>query len=160
MKQSPFPHCHKAVALPQRASLRAYTVALATIGNSLSQASTWQLNDDWMLTSITSLILGDSLALRNTSPIRLAIADARSIGKRSSGINYNADDGKFNFDKGDTISQIFRGSTDFDLNDGDQGAFVSFQYTYDHAYDHRSPSIPASPSVRTNSPPRTAQAFG
>lgn len=118
-----------------RPSLLAAGIALAALGSPLAQATTWQVNDDWSLTSNTTLTLGSSWALRNADPDQLTIADARSIGKRGEGINYNADDGKLNFDKGDSISQIFKGLTEFDLNDGDQGAFVRFKYWYDHAYE-------------------------
>ncbi|MCW2268912.1 MULTISPECIES: DUF1302 domain-containing protein [Pseudomonas] len=110
-------------------------LALATSGMPQARATTWQLNDDWNLTSNSTLTLGSSWALRNADPNQLTTPDARSIGKRGEGINYSADDGKLNFDKGDAISQIFKGLTELDLNDGNQGAFVRFKYWYDHAYE-------------------------
>ena len=101
-------------------------LALATLACPLAQATSWQVNDDWSLTTNTTLTLGNSWALRNADPDQLTIADARSIGKRGEGINYSADDGKLNFDKGDSISQVFKGLTEFDLNNGEQGpSFVS-----------------------------------
>lgn len=118
-----------------RPTLLAAGVALATLNSPLTRAETWQLREDWSLTSNTTLSLGTSWALRNADPDQLTVADARAIGKRGEGINYNADDGKLNFDKGDTISQVFKGLTEFDLNDGSQGAFVRVKYWYDHAYE-------------------------
>jgi len=111
------------------------TLAFAFALSPLAQATTWDISDDWSLTSNTTLTLGSSWALRNADPNQLTVADARSIGKRGEGINYNADDGKLNFQKGDPVSQIFKGLTEFDLNDGNQGAFVRFKYWYDHAYE-------------------------
>ncbi|CAG8871203.1 hypothetical protein PS861_03922 [Pseudomonas fluorescens] len=110
-------------------------IALAALACPMAQATSWQVNDDWSLTTNTTLTLGNSWALRNADPDQLTVADARSIGKRGEGINYSADDGKLNFDKSDTISQVFKGLTEFDLNDGGQGAFVRFKYWYDHAYE-------------------------
>jgi hypothetical protein len=109
-------------------------IALAACGQPL-QAATWQVSDDWGLTTNTTLSLGTSWSLQDADKRQLTAADARSIGKTGTGVNYNADDGKFNFDKGDTISTVFKGLTDFDLNDGSQGAFVRFKYWYDHALE-------------------------
>ncbi|MDH1265660.1 DUF1302 domain-containing protein [Pseudomonas sp. GD03944] len=99
----------------------------------LSSAATWQLDDDWSLSSNTTLSLGTSWSLQSADKGLLNKADAASIGKVGVGTNYNGDDGKLNFDKGDTISTLFKGLTDFDLNDGSQGAFIRFKYWYDHA---------------------------
>jgi hypothetical protein len=98
---------------------------------------TFPVNDEWNLTANTTLSLGSSWALRNADPNQLTVPDARSIGKNGKGINYNGDDGKLNFKKHDPISQVFKGLTDFDLNDSNQGAFVRFKYWYDHAYETR-----------------------
>lgn len=113
----------------------AAAITLAALTSPSAQAATWQINDDWSLTSNTTLTLGSSWALRNADPDQLTVADARSIGRRGSGINYNADDGKLNFKKHDAISQIFKGLTDFDLNDENQGVFLRLKYWYDHAYE-------------------------
>ncbi len=109
-------------------------VALAICCPNL-QAATFQVNEDWGLTTNTTLSLGTSWALQDADKAQFTAADARSIGKVGTGVNYNADDGKLNFDKGDTISTVFKGLTDFDLNDGTQGAFVRFKYWYDHALE-------------------------
>lgn len=109
-------------------------IALAIGGQSL-HAATWQINDDWGLTTNTTLSLGTSWSLEDADKLQLTAADAASIGKTGSGSNYNADNGKLNFEKGDTISTVFKGLTDFDLNDGAQGAFVRFKYWYDHALE-------------------------
>ncbi|MCR3814667.1 DUF1302 domain-containing protein, partial [Pseudomonas aeruginosa] len=58
-----------------------------------AQAATWQLNDDWSATTNTTLSLGTSWALENPDKHLLTGADARSIGREGSGINYNGDDG-------------------------------------------------------------------
>lgn len=127
---------------PQRDRIRrafrptalALGVALAAAAP-LSQAATWQLDDDWSLTSNTSLSLGTSWSLENADRHLMNKADAATIGKTGTGTNYNGDDGKLNYDKGDTISTLFKGLTDFDLNDGSQGAFVRVKYWYDHAME-------------------------
>ncbi|TDF82511.1 DUF1302 domain-containing protein [Pseudomonas sp. H9] len=120
-----------------RPTLLAAAITAAGTVSPLAMATSWQVSDDWSLTTNTTLTLGSSWALRNADPNQLTIADARSIGKNGEGINYNADDGKLNFQKHDAISQVFKGLTDFDLNDGNQGAFVRFKYWYDHAYETR-----------------------
>ncbi|MDG9925118.1 MULTISPECIES: DUF1302 domain-containing protein [unclassified Pseudomonas] len=119
---------------PVRPTLLALGVALATLG-STAQAATWQVGGDWSLTTNTTLTLGTSWALEDADKGLLTKADAASIGKVGRGINYNGDDGKLNFEKGDTISTVFKGLSDFDLNDGSQGAFVRFKYWYDHALE-------------------------
>lgn len=117
-----------------RLSLLALGIALAS-ASPTSTATTWQVGGDWSLTSNTTLSLGTSWALEDADKDLLTKADAASIGKVGRGINYNGDDGKLNFDKGDTISTVFKGLTDFDLNDGSQGAFIRFKYWYDHALE-------------------------
>ncbi|MBT8764925.1 DUF1302 domain-containing protein [Metapseudomonas boanensis] len=117
-----------------RPTVLALGVALGA-ASPLSQAATWQLNDDWSLTSNTTLSLGTSWALQNADKDLLNKADAASIGKVGTGTNYNGDDGKLNFERGDTISTLFKGLTDFDLNNGSQGAFIRFKYWYDDAME-------------------------
>lgn len=112
--------------------LLALSIAIASQS---ANAATWQVNDDWALTTNSTLSVGTSWALQNPDKSQLTKADAATIGKVGSGSNYNSDNGKLNFDKGDTISTVFKGLTDFDLNDGSQGAFVRFKYWYDHALE-------------------------
>ncbi|WP_134609097.1 DUF1302 domain-containing protein, partial [Pseudomonas aeruginosa] len=100
-----------------------------------AQAATWQLNDDWSATTNTTLSLGTSWALENPDKHLLTGADARSIGREGSGINYNGDDGKLNYRRNDTISTLFKGLTDLDVQDGSQGVFLRFKYWYDQAME-------------------------
>lgn len=75
------------------------TLLALCIAASISQgahASTWQLNDDWSATTNTTLSFGTSWAMENPDKHLLTAADARSIGRDGSGINYNGDDGKLN----------------------------------------------------------------
>lgn len=109
-------------------SLLALSIALAT----QAQAATFDLNEDWSLTTNTTLSLGTSWSLENADKHLMTAGDARSIGKFGDGNFANGDDGKLNYDKGDTFSTLFKGLTEFDLNDGTQGAFLRFKYWYDH----------------------------
>ncbi|MNF30838.1 hypothetical protein D3C85_808590 [compost metagenome] len=109
-------------------------IALAS-SSQLLQAATWQANEEWSLTTNTTLSLGTSWSLEDADAFQMTAADAASIGKRGTGSNYNADNGKLNFGKGDTISTVYKGLSEFDLNDGSQGAFVRFKYWYDHALE-------------------------
>ncbi|MDN6859204.1 DUF1302 domain-containing protein [Pseudomonas sp. CAN2814] len=118
-----------------RQPLRLSVLALA-ISATNAPAATWQLNDDWSLTSNTTLSLGTSWSLQDADKGQLTRADANSIGKSGHGVAYNGDDGKLNFDKGDTISTVFKGLSDFDLNDGSQGAFLRLKYWYDQALEN------------------------
>ncbi|MDH4566906.1 DUF1302 domain-containing protein [Pseudomonas sp. BN414] len=116
-------------------SLLAAGVALAALGSPSAKAVTFDINDDWKLSTNTTLTLGSSWALRNADPDLVYAPDAQSIGKPGSGIDTNGDDGRLNFDKHDAFSQVFKGLTEFDLNDGGQGAFLRFKYWYDHALE-------------------------
>ena len=120
---------------PHPRCLLAGSVALALSAGSQAWATTFAVNDDWSLTTNTTLTLGSSWALRNADPGLLYAPDAASIGKHGEGIDTNGDDGRLNFKKHDPISQIFKGLTEFDLNDGSQGAFIRFKYWYDHALE-------------------------
>ncbi|MEN0105493.1 MAG: DUF1302 family protein, partial [Pseudomonas sp.] len=122
--------------LPLRPSLLALAIALGG-ASAPTCAATWQVGEDWSLTSNSTLTLGSSWALENPDKDLVTKADAASIGKHGRGIAYNGDDGKLNFEKGDTISTVFKGLSDFDLNDGSQGAFVRFKYWYDHSMETR-----------------------
>ncbi|MDH4610464.1 DUF1302 domain-containing protein [Pseudomonas sp. BN102] len=115
-----------------RPSLLAAGIAIASLGSPHLLAANFQLNDDWGLDVNTTLSLGTSWSLEDADEKLITKADAASIGKEGRGINYNGDDGKLNFDKGDTFSTVFKGLTDFDLNDGGQGAFLRLKYWYDH----------------------------
>ncbi|TDF83806.1 DUF1302 domain-containing protein [Pseudomonas sp. H9] len=112
-------------------SLLALSIAVASLAGT-ARAAVWQINDDWSLSSNSTLSLGTSWSLQSADKQQLTRADAASIGKVGTGSNYNTDDGKLNFDKGDIISTVFKGLTEFDLNDGNQGAFIRFKYWYDH----------------------------
>jgi hypothetical protein len=58
-------------------------------------------------------------------------------GVQANGTSVSADDNRLNFEKGDPISQVFKGLTDFSLDGQGQGAFIRFKYWYDHAYETR-----------------------
>ena len=42
------------------------------------------------------------------------------------------DDGNLNFDKGDLVSSVFKGVHDLSIDGGSHGAFIRFNYWYDH----------------------------
>lgn len=113
-------------------SLLALSIAFASISSTQLHAATFDLNEDWSLTTNTTLSLGTSWALQGADPKLLTRSDAASIGKHGDGINFNGDDGRLNFDKGDTFSTVFKGITDLDVNDGTQGAFLRMKYWYDN----------------------------
>lgn len=113
-------------------SLLALSIALASINSTQLHAATFDLNEDWSLTTNTTLSLGTSWALQGADPKLVTRSDAASIGKHGDGINFNGDDGRLNFDKGDTFSTVFKGITDLDVNDGTQGAFLRMKYWYDN----------------------------
>jgi len=60
-------------------------------------------------------------------------ADAALIGATNGGTGGSAttDDGNLNFDKGETFSQIIKGSHDIQITKGDFGAFTRFKYWQD-----------------------------
>ncbi|MFJ4067196.1 DUF1302 domain-containing protein [Pseudomonas sp. NPDC089996] len=113
-------------------NLLAVLAALTSAASPSLQAAAFEVNEDWSLSVNTTLSLGTSWSLQNPDTKQLTKADAASIGRTGQGINYNADDGKLNFKRGDTISTLFKGLTDFDFNDSDQGAFLRVKYWYDH----------------------------
>nr|MBP8206930.1 DUF1302 family protein [Acinetobacter sp.] len=99
------------------------------------QATNYTLNDEWKLVTNTSVSLGQSWSTQNPDGALLYKPDALSIGKDGSSIDINGDNGRANFDKGDPISQIFKGLTEVRLEGQQQGAVLSAKYWYDHAYE-------------------------
>src|SRR5262245_11732406 len=112
-------------------TLLATGIAIAALSAAPVQAATYQFDESWNLSVNTTLSLGTSWSLEDPDKKLMNKTDAARIGKVARGINTNADDGKLNFEKGDTISTVFKGLTDLDMNDGTQGAFVRFKYWYD-----------------------------
>ncbi|OTG91184.1 DUF1302 domain-containing protein [Acinetobacter sp. ANC 3832] len=98
-------------------------------------AASFELNQDWKLETNTSLSIGQSWSTANPDAALLYRPDALSIGKEGSSIDINGDNGRANFEKGDAISQIIKGFTEFKLNGKQQGAVLSAKYWYDHAYE-------------------------
>lgn len=123
---------HTSAAPHLRISLLAAGIAVASLASGHASAAKLALNEDWGLDINTTLTLGTSVATQHPDSHLVTRADAASIGKKGDGINYNGDDNRLNFDKGDTFSTVFKGLTDFDLNDGSQGAFLRMKYWYDH----------------------------
>ncbi|MGF7112072.1 hypothetical protein QF017_001559 [Pseudomonas laurylsulfatiphila] len=99
-------------------------------------ATTFDLNEDWSLSTRTSLSLGSSWSTQNPDKSLMTRANAlQAQGVNANGSSVSADDNRLNFEKGDPISQLFKGLTDFSLDGQGQGAFLRFKYWYDHAYE-------------------------
>ncbi|MFJ3261649.1 DUF1302 domain-containing protein [Pseudomonas sp. NPDC086581] len=112
-------------------------LALAVSSAFSAQATTFELNDDWNLSTKTTLSLGASWSAQDPNRHLMTHANAiqaQQIGN-ADGTSVSADDNRLNFKKGDPISQMFKGLTDFSLEGDGQGAFVRFKYWYDHAYE-------------------------
>lgn len=114
----------------------AICLAMAMISTQGSAAS-WDLNENWQLSTSTSLSAGTSWSMESPDAKLMTRADALSIGKNGTGINYNGDNGRLNYDKGDVISTLFKGITDFELSGADQGAVLRLKYWYDHNLETR-----------------------
>jgi len=103
-----------------------------------TSATTLELNEDWSLSTKTTLSLGSSWSTQNPEKSLMTRANAlQAQGVRTNGTGVSADDNRLNFEKGDPISQVFKGLTDFSLDGQGQGAFIRFKYWYDHAYETR-----------------------
>ncbi|NUU39185.1 DUF1302 domain-containing protein [Pseudomonas sp. C2B4] len=101
-------------------------------------ATTFDLNDDWSLSTKTTLSLGSSWSTQYPDKSLMTRANAlQAQGVQANGNSVSADDNRLNFEKGDPISQVFKGLTDFSLDGQGQGAFIRFKYWYDHAYETR-----------------------
>lgn len=103
-----------------------------------AQAVTFDINEDWSFTTRSSLSLGSSWSTQ--SPDRHLMTRANALqaqGVNADGASVTADDNRLNFEKGDPISQTFKGLTDFSLDGQGQGAFLRLKYWYDHAYETR-----------------------
>ena len=109
-------------------------VGLALFMTEVSAAS-FELNEDWKLESNTNLSIGQSWSTQDPDAAMLYRPDALSIGKEGTSIDINGDNGRANFSKGDPISQVVKGLTEFRLNGKNQGAVLSAKYWYDHAYE-------------------------
>ncbi|MFW1859693.1 DUF1302 domain-containing protein [Acinetobacter defluvii] len=103
----------------------------------MSQASALSvdLNEDWQFETTTNLSIGQSWSTEDPDTALLYRPDALSIGKQGTSIDINGDNGRANFEKGDAISQVVKGLTEFQLKGKNQGAVLSAKYWYDHAYE-------------------------
>lgn len=102
-----------------------------------AQASTFEFNEDWSLSTKTSLSMGSSWSTQNPDKSMMTRANAlQAQYVQANGSSVSADDNRLNFEKGDQISQVFKGLTDFSLDGQGQGAFVRFKYWYDEAYEN------------------------
>lgn len=121
--------------LPRAARFTLQSLALALLA-APCQAVSYEFNDDWNLSTKTTLTLGSSWALDAPDSSLMTRANAlQAQGISANGTGITADDNRLNFAKHDVISQNFKGLTDFSLDGGDRGAFVRFKYWYDHAYE-------------------------
>jgi hypothetical protein len=103
-----------------------------------ASATTFDLNEEWSLSTKTSLSVGSSWSTQSPDKSLMTRANAlQAQGVRANGSSVSADDNRLNFEDGDPISQVFKGLTDFSLDGQGQGAFVRFKYWYDHAYETR-----------------------
>ena len=101
-------------------------------------ATTFDINEDWSLSTKTALSLGSSWSTQNPDKSLMTRANAlQAQGVQANGSSVSADDNRLNFERGDPISQVFKGLTDFSLDGQGQGAFLRFKYWYDHAYETR-----------------------
>lgn len=89
------------------------------------------------LSTKTTLSLGASWSAQD--PDRHLMTHANAVQAQhinnADGTSVSADDNRLNFKKGDPISQIPGGLTDFSLAGQGQGAFIRFKYWYDNAYE-------------------------
>ncbi|OTG83295.1 hypothetical protein B9T33_02485 [Acinetobacter sp. ANC 5054] len=115
----------------QRAGMLMCTAAVV----STASAKSFDLNEQWKLETKTNLSFGHSWSTQDADSALLYRPDASSIGKEGTSIDINGDNGRLNFEKGDAISQIVKGLTEFRLNGQQQGAVLSAKYWYDHAYE-------------------------
>ncbi|MCL6271421.1 DUF1302 domain-containing protein [Sansalvadorimonas sp. 2012CJ34-2] len=74
----------------------------------------------------SQLSIGASWSLEDASTKTIA------VGNGGSGYSNSSDDGKLNFKKGETFSEIFKGVHDLSLTYKNYGAFVRGKYWYDH----------------------------
>ena len=100
-----------------------------------ASAFSYDINKDWKFETNTNLSIGQSFSTQDPDGALLYKPDAVSIGKEGSSVDINGDNGRANFEKGDAISQIVKGLTEFKLNGKQQGAVLSAKYWYDHAYE-------------------------
>ena len=131
-----------ACVAPRRKRLghtRPQPLALAILAAMVApaQATTFEFNEDWSLSTKTTLSLGSSWSTQNPDKSMMTRANAlQAQHVQANGSSVSADDNRLNFEKGDQISQIFKGLTDFSLDGQGQGAFLRFKYWYDEAYEN------------------------
>ncbi|MGJ7517617.1 DUF1302 domain-containing protein [Pseudomonas baetica] len=113
-------------------------LAIVALMTGSASATTFDINDDWSLSTKTTLSLGSSWSTQNPDKSLMTRANAlQAQGVQANGTSVSADDNRLNFERGDPISQVFKGLTDISLDGQGQGAFVRFKYWYDHAYETR-----------------------
>ena len=116
-----------------------FTQLCVSIGLALSMteasATSFDLNEDWKLETTTHLSIGQSWSTQAADQALLYKPDALTMGKEGTSIDINGDNGRANFEKGDAISQVVKGLSEFQLKGKNQGAVLSAKYWYDHAYE-------------------------
>lgn len=122
-----------------RPSALALSVALASIMSAGGvNATSFQLGEQLSLDVSSTLTIGASWAMSDPDKHLLTKADAATVGMRGNGINYNSDNGRMNFKKGDSISRIITGITDLDLSGDGAGALLRVKYWYDQRLENSS----------------------
>ena len=112
-------------------TLLALAISLSAAQSSFVNALTFELADGDIQGRLnTTLSIGTSYS--TAAPDKDLLPTA--YGGRAGGINSN--DGRQNFDRGDAISRIFKGSTELSLNYENYGAFVSAKYWYDDVLEN------------------------
>lgn len=101
-------------------------------------AASFQLGETLTLDVGSTLTIGASWAASDPARHLLTKADAATLGVRGTGINYNSDDGRMNFKKGDSISRIISAITDLDLSGDSAGALLRVKYWYDQRLENSS----------------------
>lgn len=119
---------------------RKMPLALAVAASISTSASAFQFYiGDYEASLDTTLTAGASWRMEDPGAYNVGIgngyygtgANAGQAKYGALGASINSDDGNLNFEKGDTFSEIIKGSTDFLISGDTFGAFVRARYWYD-----------------------------
>lgn len=120
-----------------RESRLALLISLSAVASSGAYAVSFPISDGLDLSVSTTLNAGVIWSTSDPDRHLLTKADSVKNGGKGNGINYNADDGRLNFKKGDVVSKVINGITDIELQGNNYGGLMRVKYWRDlELYDH------------------------
>lgn len=110
--------------------------AMVALWSGGANAVPFELGDGWEVNWDTTISVGTSWRTANRDSKLYKAADGARIGLTDGTAGSSSDGGNLNYDKGDTISRIFKVISDVEVKKDSFGALVRVKAWYDQALNH------------------------